>query len=308
MSKLFCCGITSNQENNIKDLVLHTKDYVDGFVWTVHDDSIDGTYEILNENKKEGKIVRTPYLKAHDWSANAYLHCGTIKNEDWVIINDSKERLTSSWLMRIRHDIEIYKQKEIGAVYCSGRPFLFQFWDHQIFEHTPHWWLNYPVGKITQIPETDKDRFIINKRKDSPAEHFCLHDILYWYTFGRSNQVQAFYGEFGHEIVNYHENLRFHFRHSCRKLLELEFTLDSLENYLRHTRDYPEWLIQAFEIEFCLSEFFRLKILREDFMKDIVPMRERWSFRNFLLTGDGFSDKNYLGTRLKYRASQNKNT
>jgi len=299
--KLWCCGITSNQEDNIKDLVNSTKDYVDGFCWTVHTDSKDKTLEILEENKKDGKIIQVPYIKHHGISAMFWMYCGVIKNGDWIIINDSKEKLSNFWLSKIRYDIEQYNREGIGAVYCSGRPFLFKFYDFQTMEATPHWYLKYPVGKVLTIPEEEKEYFITNKRKLDPTEHFCLHDAKYMWEFGVSNQCEAFYYNYGVDVYNFHETERRKFRIRCQEELGLEYTLKSLEEYLKSTRTYPQWFTDYFELEFAFSEFFRLKVLGEDFMNDIVPKRERWSFKKFLETGDGFADPNYLGTRLKYQ-------
>ena len=160
MSKLFCCGITSNEEENILDLVNSTKDYVDGFCWTVHTDSKDRTFQTLEENKKLGKITQVPYIKFHDISANFWLYCGAIKNDDWIIVNDSKEKLTKFWLEKIREDIIGYERDGIGSVYCSGRPFLFRFVEGQQFMFTPHWALVSPIGKVIVIPEDEKSKYI----------------------------------------------------------------------------------------------------------------------------------------------------
>jgi hypothetical protein len=54
-SKLYICGITHNKKQQIKDIIDTCSPYVDGFVWTDHF-STDGTYELLEANKKEGKI------------------------------------------------------------------------------------------------------------------------------------------------------------------------------------------------------------------------------------------------------------
>jgi len=54
------------------------------------------------------------------------------------------------------------------------------------------------------------------------------------------------------------------------------------------------------ELEFCLSEFYQRVILGMDFMKEIASRRYRWSFYDFLKTGDGFSDPLYEGTILKH--------
>ena len=49
-----------------------------------------------------------------------------------------------------------------------------------------------------------------------------------------------------------------------------------------------------------MSEFFQVKILGMDFIKEIVPKRYKFSFRDYLKYGNGFSNSNYLGTILRY--------
>jgi hypothetical protein len=88
--RLFCCGITSNETEKIKDLIKITKDYVDGYVWCVDSNpNSDETCQLLENNKKEGRIVRHPWVNAHDWQANEWLHCGAIKDGDCCLLYTS---------------------------------------------------------------------------------------------------------------------------------------------------------------------------------------------------------------------------
>ena len=299
MNKLFCCGITSNEREKITNLIIRTKPYVDGFIWCVDEKSNDGTFEILDANKKDGKILKHYWSNSHDFQANEYLLSGTIKNEDWILICDTSELPTEFWLKRMRYDIDLFEKQKFGALYCSGRPYLVKYWDHMFFLFTPHWSLQGVKDQIYIIPEEEKYLYIENKRDLDKTKHYCIHNTKYLYCYGRSNQTELAYGKYGRQIVDFHENKRFEFRHYARKVLKLDYTLDSLENYFKKS-NYTEEFINYVQLEFPMSEFFQVKILGMDFIKEIVPKRYKFSFRDYLKYGNGFSNSNYLGTILRY--------
>ncbi|MCI0562658.1 MAG: hypothetical protein MN733_29615, partial [Nitrososphaera sp.] len=79
MSKLWIGGICQNNLKEMDELTTDAFALVDGLVWADHY-STDGTYELLNTRKGEGRIVQIPFIKDHGWSMNAYLKNGTIKH------------------------------------------------------------------------------------------------------------------------------------------------------------------------------------------------------------------------------------
>jgi hypothetical protein len=305
MNRLFICGITCGSEiDKIKELVEKTKDYVDGYVWTVDSLSI-GSVELidfLEANKKAGKIVSFPWSNQHDMQAQMWLTSGALKDSDYVWMFDSSECPTEDWLKCIRQNIEDMEKNKIGAVYCSNRPYLFKWQDTLYFHGTPHWGLFgfWDVG-TNIIPEDRKSNFIINKRDLNPAKHYQEHDTKY-YLYGRSNIIPAFYGKYGQKKVELHDALRIMFRGYLKKNFgEASLkTLDAL--FAIQPKDWVDgdFVTDMIEMEFCLSEYYRKTILKEDFMLSIVPKRELWSFKNFLLYNDGFYNKSYLGTRPRY--------
>ena len=324
-SKLYLCGITCGSEiEKIKTLINSTKDCVDGFCWTVDSKPLFDWFsdknkdeklatqtwdltQFLIQNKKSGEIVQHPWQNAHDWQANEWLHCGVLKEGDWVWMFDSSESPTDFWIENIKQHIKILEEKGARALYYSGRPYLFK-WDEYLFLHgTPHWGLFGLTGGVLTQQEETKSRYIVNKRDLNPAKHYQEHDTKY-YLYGRSNIIDAFYGKYGQNVVNYHEQKRREFREYLRDFTGLEPNLHSLYVFFKN-KDVNPWTdyeIEMMELEFCLSEYYRRTVLGEDFMKDIVPLREKWSFKNYLEFGSGFSDTNYLGTRLKYDLQLNK--
>jgi hypothetical protein len=157
--KIFCCGITSTETDKIKELIEITKNYVDGFCWCVDlNSNSDETFKLLEENKKEGKIVRHPWQNAHDWQANEWLHCGLFKEGDWILICDSTELPTDIFISNIKFYINQLESQDAQALYASGRPYLFKFNDYLYFQSTPHWMLCGGSRKVIIITDKEKDK------------------------------------------------------------------------------------------------------------------------------------------------------
>lgn len=300
MNKIYLCGITSNEIEKITDLINQCSHFFDGLVWCVDSAANDGTYEFLEQNKKSGQIIQHKWGNHHGHQMNEFLLANVMRPNDWYFICDSSEIPTETFLSTIRDNLENWEQNNVGAIYASGRPYFIKYHDHQNISGTPHWWLEGIVGNVISIKDEDKDKFILNKRNLNPGKHYQEHDTKYWFVYGISNQVQAMYGKFGRQTVEYHEFLRLEFRNWFRQNVNSELSLKNLENFLEAGvfNDYVKGLI---EIEFCLSEFYQNKILKMDFMSEIVPQRYQWSFKHFLRTGQKNQLENgYKGTIIHY--------
>ena len=160
MSELYLCGMTGDRLKDITELT-ECFDYFDGLVWVDHM-SQDGTYELLESRKKNGKIIRRPYVKQHSHSQNEVLFSRHIKNASWIFWADSPERITKKWLSTMRDDIKKYEQNGTGGVYFSGRPYLWQYYDNQQFQGSPHWGITHIYGKMITFGESVKNQYIIN--------------------------------------------------------------------------------------------------------------------------------------------------
>lgn len=283
--KLFCCGITSNELEKITDLVEKTKDYVDGLIWCVDSNpNSDSTFNYLEKNKKDGEIIRHRWVNDHGGQMNEFLQSPKLKNGYWVLCLDSSEVLTEGFLKDLNGYIDKWNKEYINAVFCSGRPYLFKFFDYLYLFGTPHWGLQGLRGEYVVIPEEEKSKYIINKRNLNPTKHYCWHNTKY-YLYGRSNQMQLIYGKYGPEIIEKQEQQRIKFRLHLEEL-GVPLTLDGLENYFKQG-EYTNEFINIVEDEFCLSEFFQTKILNMDFMEtggNGVHPRYRWSFKTYLKT------------------------
>ena len=302
MSKIYLCGMTGDR---LKDITEATScyDYFDGLVFVDHL-SKDGTKELLESRKKDGLIISRPYVKQHHHSQNEILYSRYIKNESWIFWIDSPERIETKWLETIRKDIEEYNNNGIGAVYFSGRPYLFKYYDFQSFFGSPHWGLNYPMGKVICFGEENKYLYIKNNRDENPEDSYCLHPIKYWFVFNPSNECNIMYSKYGSNIVEKHEKIRQEFRLYCEFKLNLSLnSLDDLIEYMKKIEKKEiisdEYFINVVDNEFRLSELYELKVLNLDFMKQMHP-RYKWSFRNHLKFNNGWIDTNYESIIIKY--------
>lgn len=303
MRKIFLVGMTQNRIGDFREIVQYSDKYFDGLIFVDHF-STDGTYELLEKHKKDGKIIRRPYYKQHSHSQNEILFCRHANNGDWMLLNDSSERVLPKWLFSMREDIDQYEASGIQGVCFSGRIYLWQYFDCQEFVGSPHWGINGIRGKVVTFGEENKGQYVLNKRNENKVEHYAMHPIFYWFCHNPSNEALAMYGKYGQDVVNKHELIRQRFRLYCENNLKLSLdNLDGLINYMKKIESgevIPDsFFIGTVENEFRLSELFQLKVLGFDFMTKMHP-RYKWSFKNHLTYGDGWYDKSYEGTILKY--------
>lgn len=306
MSKLYICGITQNKKDSIKKIIDISSPYVDGFVWTDHY-STDGTYELLESNKKEGKIYQQEYSRDHDFSANRWLRSGHIKEGDWCFILDSSDLPNEWFLKQLRENIKYWTKNNIGAVY-GDRPWLIRYTDTTFVFGSVHWGLQGIQGDIVNLEKIEsykKENYIINGR-DSFQSSF-IHPARYWLCFGRSNHTQLLYAQFSPQIHANHEHYRINFRNYCKQILGLDLsTLDPFINYLKgNVGKYPKEVEEALEIEVNLKDLFRLFVLKQPW-QELATNRFNFSYLKWKETGQIHQGKNdgYVGLFNQYRAQK----
>ena len=293
--------MTQNRVNDFKEIVEYSNKYFDGLIYVDHF-STDGTYELLEANKKAGKIIQRPYYKQHSHSQNEILFCRHIKSFDWVFLNDSSERILPKWLDTMKADISKYEKDGVGGVHFSGRPYLWQYFDNQQFMGSPHWGVQGLVGNQISFGEENKKLYIQNNRDLNRLEHYVMHPIIYWYCHNPSNETASVYSKYGTEMFNEFEILRQFFRRYCECYLNLSVdSLDDLVNYMMKIKErkiIPDPIfIESVEKEFRLSELFQIKALGLT-LEELVKNRYKFSFKDWLSGGTGFPE-NYKGTIIE---------
>lgn len=305
--KFWLTFITQNRFSDIKEMTEDLSPF-DGIIAVDHL-SDDGTYELLENRKKDGKIIQRPFVNHHAHSMNEFLFSGAMKNGDYFLILDSSDRINPVWLKRIREDIGYLNKNDVGAVFLD-RIFLVRYLDSMEFFGAVHWGLKPIWGRsinYSQINGYRKENWIINKRGDNSI---LWNPSKYYWEYGHgSSHTELLYRQFGDDIWAKHENIRMQFRINCQYLLGLEFTLDSLIKYMKENLGkYPEWFEQILETEVSVKDIFRFKVLNQP-LPVLCSNRFDWSYFKWKETGlvDQLSDGEYIGIFNIYRLQQGKN-
>lgn len=279
--KIWLTLVTQDKEESVDSMTRNIYNFFDGII-AVDGGSKDQTPIILNERKKAGAILYRKYDDNHDFQRNVIMTAGIMKTFDWMLLLDSEEQIQPEWCATLRDQVKYYQQNNIG-VGMIGRPYFWEYYRDQVFWGNAHTWAN-PLRKLW----INLDSSILIKKKMNHV-HGLINPFKY-FLYPRSNETQIMYARFGPEIVKRHEELR------QQAILYWEFTmgrelsLKGIEDYFWEIYNDPnkidEVWINYMEFEHRFADYFRLKILKQDFLKDIVPTRYTWSFREYFKNRD----------------------
>lgn len=280
--KVWICGIVpiNGQEENISELIKTFK-YFDGAIFVINYinseecNKNNPTFFLLNQYKKDGKILFTPWIKRHDYAMNVFLKCGLIKNNDYFLAIDSQELPKKEFLENLQSTIKQCIEQDIGGIWWN-RPYLIRYQSNMRYENNPHCW-PYPLnGNQINIANELKVKyeldgtvhfgdFIYNKKKKENT--MLLSGIKYSLYDPPNNQFSMFYQ--GQQLEE-HEQKRQQF---CDLLDNLGYSrdLEGLEQFFRKKENLTQQIKDYLNDEFVFRDFYRYKILGhklEDIMKD----------------------------------------
>ena len=303
------------QINNIKEIV-KTFDYFDGAVWLVNynndnynDD--DGVYELLSKHKKQGRILKAPWVNLHDLSMDLWLKCGVIKQNDFFLNIDAQELPKKEFLDKLDYYCDLMDKNGIGALGWN-RPYFIRYDEQQLLQggHT-HCWVGPIKGTFLNIVDESKvvyqgeegvhfGDFLFNKKKFDDT--MLLHAARYQICYEVGNETANQFGKFGNEAVQHHEKLRQQLRRYLQDELNLNISNfnDLIAFFKQDKSKYPAQFIEWTENDDALKTVFRYYVLGQT-RQEILKQRQNWSFREYLRTGDvEQTDSKYIGLRNLY--------
>ena len=294
--------MTQERKEHISLMLKNIYPTFDGVVSLVNLPSNDGTIELLEANKGNGKVITQNWTPNHGFLMNHLLYYGDIKDGQYCIYLDSPESMTDKFIQELPVLLQSFEKKGIGALYWDDRPYVFKYNPYMEFVGAVHWGLKNIEGQIVTIP--DKDKYIINRRKETPKFFGSINGSKYYLCYFLGNDTKLVYSKYGNETLNYHEALRKKFQIHCINNLKINIsTLNGIIEYMKKIKNkevQPDnFFIEMVELEFRLSELFQIEVLGQDFINDVVPRRYKFSFKDYLNGNDGFPN-GYIGTKPRY--------
>ena len=297
--------MTQERKEHVALMLKNVYPTFDGVVSLVNLPSNDGTLELLEANKGNGRVLTQNWTCNHSFLMNHLLFYGGIKEGQWCLYLDSPESMTDKFIEILPNLINKLEENGMGSLFWDDRPYLFKYNSYMQFFGAVHWGIENMTG--ASVTGSDKDDYIINKRKETPEISWCLNPIKYWTCYPLGNETQIMYSKFGKDTLNKHENIRRKFRFYCANDLGLNLNnLNDLIAYMRKVKDKevtPEdFFIECVETEYRLYELFQLKVLNMDFISEIVPRRFKFSFKDYLSGNSGYPE-NYKSLINQYEDS-----
>ena len=213
--------MTQERKEHISLMLKNIYPTFDGVVSLVNLPSNDGTIELLEANKGNGKVITQNWTPNHGFLMNHLLYYGDIKDGQYCVYLDSPESVTDKFIQELPVLLQSFEKKGIGALYWDDRPYVFKYNPYMEFVGAVHWGLKNIEGQIVTIP--DKDKYIINRRKETPKFFGSINGSKYYLCYFLGNDTQLVYSKYGNETLNYHEALRKKFQIHCINNLRLYF-------------------------------------------------------------------------------------
>lgn len=264
IKKIYLCGITQNQYENINELTENCYQYFDGLIF-VDAGSTDGTLELLEQRKGCGRILYREWTNDHDLQMSEIVRRGGMENGDWFVLRDSRERFNLEWVKNIRQILQSLVDQGVNSIFNYGKGFAFAWNDNMVFQGSPHWGLQGAIGQAVDFKsffsETEKEHTwrIPEGQGDRPYGHMIDHHFKYYFIYGRSN----------HLLLGNENNIDSYKRQEAERLLFRKymhdlgvFSQDDMISYLKSEKalkdDNIKYILNGQRI---MMDFYRKHVL-----------------------------------------------
>lgn len=277
--KIYLGIITQNNEDDVAE-ICKTTHYLDGIFGVVHQPNTDRTFEILDQNKGGGEIIKLPYLQRNDWSMNGFLFNPKFMRGSWCLMADSLERFAENFLVQIKTLALDLEKNNIHYVYHYSKLMMFKKKDFHYFICHPHWTLanreNNAIRLEDYIPNDRDCRYSVRNEK-RPKQAIFRHMMVYFLNSGYSNHM-LLGRESKPQEYQVHEEVRQKFIDFCLNVLKIELTPEALKQYILENGISNELRFYIL-FEEVLNSWYCYYILGHKF-EDVMARREKGELFN----------------------------
>lgn len=264
--KFWLTGVTTNGEgDNLRELIDPIIDQFDGLIWTFHNpNDFDGGFNYLWDNKKEGEIINSPWVRRLDHSRNKTLFEGPMKEGDWFLVIDDKERIHPDFISFLKKDARHLESSVRGYAY-EGKRLFYRYHEALSYQGNPHEGLKSNGQTVNIQHDSVPAGWFSNVRGEQRDEFQWIGHYLKYYFFPNTN----------HLLLGYESNIdyvkqRYFYREQVKNFMlcnNYRFTLDGFKKMIQ---DNPnDSIIKGFlNSEKILNDWYRYEILNERDMID----------------------------------------
>ena len=273
--KTWICGITYGEAlEAVKDNILPIAKYFDGLNIVLHKNSIllsneeQKLFELLNENKGEGKIHLFDWIRRYDFSRNRYLFDPLMETGDFFVVLDSMEKLEPDFCQNDLPKIKTAMiENNLEAFFLHGKGFIFRKNEWMQYQNGTHECIR-PINRAAELTESngyeDSSKYFTNTR---PLFRHSLHFVEHFFRYYLiDNTMQCLLGtEHDKELTNRRWQNRHNFRHYLYTK-GVKFNFDDVYKFF--TKPLSEETKVFLNEEKILNDFYRNRILGEIDMVD----------------------------------------
>lgn len=252
-------GVTTNYEgDNLKALIEPVKHLFNGLIWTFHDpqEDDDGWNYLLN-NAGEGVIIPSTWSRRLDFSRNKTLFEGGMKEGDWFLVIDDKERIAPEYVEYLKR----LSQEESWSGYAhEGKRLFYRYNEGIFYRGNPHEGL-VTEGVVQNIENANiPEGWFLNVRGEQRDEYEWVDHYMKYYFFPKTNHLLL-----GYETNVDYVKIRYNNREKLKNFMldnGFDFSYDGFQEMWEKYYDTPlvKELINAEKI---LNDWYRYTILGE---------------------------------------------
>ena len=270
-NKIWLCGLTYGPAiEAVKNNIIPIAKHFDGLNIVLHKSGIILTpeeqelFDLLNENRGNGKIHLFDWIKRYDFSRNRYLFDPLMKSGDFFVVLDSLENMTEDFCINgLPKLTRAMIENNLEGIFLHGKGLIFRKNEWMKYENGTHECIR-PMNRAAELTEIvgyeDSSKYFTNTR---PSERDRLHFVEHYFRYYLiDNTMQCYLGtESDGDLTRKRLENRHNFRnHLFDKGVDFEY--NSILDFFKSGID--DETKEFINTEKILNDIYRNQVLGEE--------------------------------------------